>query len=202
MTAFCGCCHQITSRLPLLLSVSLCLLVATTGTFLSHVGIVKPLMKDTLNSQGTLTACLYNVPTTWRCVQAISGIILASRPYFSACILLHNTRGWCARLLCNMDTSLMRTLEPVQCFVFVGSIIGYQFTKSADLSMYQSLSHPYLPLFRYERQYIDEAFLYHLVRQDTKHNFSVYFYMLYLVERTPYASLVGPPSLYNYGNYH
>lgn len=53
------------------------------------------------------------------------------------------------------------------------------------------LSLSYLPLFRYGRQYIDEAFLYHLVRRDTKHNFSVYFYMLYLVERTPYATLVG-----------
>ena len=48
-----------------------------------------------------------------------------------------------------------------------------------------------LPSHRYGRQYIDEAFLYHIVRRDIRHNFSVYFYMLYLVERTPYATLVG-----------
>ena len=50
---------------------------------------------------------------------------------------------------------------------------------------------PPFSFHRYGGQYIDEAFLYHIVRRDIRHNFSVYFYMLYLVEGTPYATLVG-----------
>ncbi|KAK7080342.1 hypothetical protein SK128_025223 [Halocaridina rubra] len=37
-----------------------------------------------------------------------------------------------------------------------------------------------LGFFMYGEQYIEEAFLYHLSRTDTRHNFSIYFYLLYI----------------------
>ncbi|XP_071539478.1 GPI mannosyltransferase 1 [Panulirus ornatus] len=37
-----------------------------------------------------------------------------------------------------------------------------------------------LGLALYGEQYIEEAFLYHLSRTDTRHNFSIYFYLLYI----------------------
>lgn len=37
-----------------------------------------------------------------------------------------------------------------------------------------------LGFFIYGEQYIEEAFLYHLSRTDTRHNFSIYFYLLYI----------------------
>lgn len=41
----------------------------------------------------------------------------------------------------------------------------------------------------YEEQYIDESFLYHLNRLDTRHNFSVYFYLLYLCADNPIPAI-------------
>ncbi|KAK1131313.1 hypothetical protein K0M31_017600 [Melipona bicolor] len=37
----------------------------------------------------------------------------------------------------------------------------------------------------YGYQYLYESFIYHVIRKDTKHNFSVYFYMLYLSANQP-----------------
>ena len=37
-----------------------------------------------------------------------------------------------------------------------------------------------LGYFMYGEQYIEEAYLYHLSRTDTRHNFSIYFYLLYI----------------------
>ena len=46
-------------------------------------------------------------------------------------------------------------------------------------------------LCRYGQEYIQESFLYHFIRRDTRHNFSVYFYVFYLLERTAYSKLLG-----------
>ncbi|MCL4122404.1 UNVERIFIED_CONTAM: hypothetical protein GTU68_007106 [Idotea baltica] len=41
----------------------------------------------------------------------------------------------------------------------------------------------------YGEQYIEEGFLYHISRTDTRHNFSIYFYLLYLCAEKPIPAL-------------
>ncbi|RXG71456.1 GPI mannosyltransferase 1 [Armadillidium vulgare] len=54
--------------------------------------------------------------------------------------------------------------------------IYISFTARPEISSFL----PELRYVLYEDQYIDESFLYHFSRVDIKHNFSVYFYLLYL----------------------
>ena len=55
----------------------------------------------------------------------------------------------------------------------------------------QKIVFPSSSLTRYGSEFIQEAYLYHVTRRDIKHNFSPYFYLLYLIQGTRLSLPVG-----------
>ena len=58
----------------------------------------------------------------------------------------------------------------------------------ASSGMFFSLGLIFYMMYGWE--FIEETYLYHVKRTDTKHNFSLYFYMLFVTQRTWLASLL------------
>ena len=44
--------------------------------------------------------------------------------------------------------------------------------------------------YSYSREFLDETYLYHVVRKDHRHNFSIWFYYIYLTMEIPRGSFL------------
>ncbi|KAL9975674.1 hypothetical protein ACROYT_G012860 [Oculina patagonica] len=73
----------------------------------------------------------------------------------------------------------------------VAFILHPQRVKFAMISAVTFLGLTGLLYIRYGFEFLEHTYLYHVTRQDVKHNFSVYFYMMYLVEGSGWASVLG-----------